>query len=127
MLAARVVGRILRSSCRPMSVLAIDDNLNGLTEDQKELRETVKNFAQAELAPHADAIDKQNDFPQLREFWKKCGDMGFHGVTCPEEYGGLLKTYFYSSIVFARGPTVKNTVCIPVPSLLQSSFSLQTK
>lgn len=91
MLAARAVSRILKSSCcRSMSVLAIDDDLNGLTDDQKELRETVKNFAQAELAPHADAIDKNNDFPQLREFWKKCGDMGFHGITCPEEYGGFI-------------------------------------
>ena len=91
MLAARAAGRILKSTCRrSYSVLAIDDDLNGLTDDQKELRETVKGFAQAELAPYADAIDKENNFTQLREFWKKCGDMGFHGITCPEEYGGSL-------------------------------------
>jgi len=100
MLGARVVGRILKSACcRPMSVLAIDDSLNGLTDDQKELRETVKNFAQAELAPHADAIDKANNFPQLREFWMKCGDMGFHGVTCPEEYGGINMGYMAHCII----------------------------
>ena len=75
------------------SVLAIDDTLNGLTDEQKELRETVKNFAQAELAPYAGDIDKNNEFSQLREFWKKCGDMGFHGITCPEEYGGDVPTY----------------------------------
>ena len=89
MLAVRATGRLFKSTCRrTMSVLAIDDDLNGLTDDQKELRETVKNFAQTELAPYAEAIDKDNNFPQLREFWQKCGEMGFHGVTCPEEYGG---------------------------------------
>ena len=71
-----------------MGILAIDDMLNGLTDDEKQLRESVTAFAQTELAPYAQAIDKENNFTQLREFWKKCGDMGFHGITCPEEYGG---------------------------------------
>lgn len=82
-----------------MGILSIDDDLNGLTDEQKELRETVKNFAQAELAPHAEAIDKENNFPQLREFWQKCGEMGFHGVTCPEEYGGIDMGYMAHCII----------------------------
>ena len=75
-------------SKRPFSVLSIDDTLNGLTDDQKELRTAAITFAQSELAPFAEEIDKTNNFSSLREFWKKCGDMGFHGITCPEEYGG---------------------------------------
>lgn len=91
MFVARAAKTLLRRPCsRSMSVLSIDDALNGLTEEQMELRETVKSFAQAELAPYAGDIDRDNNFPQLREFWKKCGEMGFHGVTCPEEFGGKL-------------------------------------
>ena len=48
----------------------MDDRVNGLTEDQKQLRETIFNFCQKELAPHADAIDKADDFPQRGEFWR---------------------------------------------------------
>ncbi|XP_035669821.1 isovaleryl-CoA dehydrogenase, mitochondrial-like isoform X2 [Branchiostoma floridae] len=66
----------------------IDDDLYGLTEDQKQLREAVFRFSQEELAPLADEIDKNNDFPGIREFWKKLGDMGLLGMTVPTEYGG---------------------------------------
>ncbi|CAF2840218.1 unnamed protein product [Rotaria sp. Silwood2] len=67
----------------------INDNIYGLTDDQKQLRETVFAFAQKELAPHANTIDRDNSFPKLREFWKKLGDLGLLGITAPVEYGGL--------------------------------------
>ncbi|CAF1074631.1 unnamed protein product [Rotaria sordida] len=67
----------------------INDDVYGLTDDQKQLRETVFAFTQKELAPHANNIDRDNSFPQLREFWKKLGDLGLLGVTAPVEYGGL--------------------------------------
>ncbi|CAH1246025.1 IVD [Branchiostoma lanceolatum] len=53
-----------------------------------DLREAVFRFSQEELAPLADDIDKTNDFPGIREFWKKLGDMGLLGMTAPTEYGG---------------------------------------
>ena len=34
------------------------------------------NFCQKELAPHAEMIDKLDDFPQREDFWKKLGDEG---------------------------------------------------
>ncbi|CAF1203847.1 unnamed protein product [Adineta steineri] len=68
---------------------AINDDIYGLTDDQKQLRETVFTFAQKELAPYANEIDKTNTFPKLREFWKKLGDVGLLGITAPVEYGGL--------------------------------------
>ena len=46
-----------------MTHYPIDDRVNGLTDDQKQLRETLFGFCQKELAPHAEAIDKNNDFP----------------------------------------------------------------
>jgi len=36
-----------------------------------------------ELTPLADEIDRTNDFPQMRQFWKKLGDMGLLGITVP--------------------------------------------
>ena len=51
------------TSSRSMTHYPIDDRVNGLTDDQKQLRETLFGFCQKELAPHAEAIDKNNDFP----------------------------------------------------------------
>jgi len=62
--------------------------VNGLTEEQVQLRETVFNFCQKELAPHAEAIDKADDFPDRKNFWKKLGDMGLLGITASPDFGG---------------------------------------
>nr|XP_039260897.1 isovaleryl-CoA dehydrogenase, mitochondrial-like [Styela clava] len=70
------------------STLPIDDEIFGLSEDQRQLRQTVSNFFKEELAPLADKIDKEDDFPGRRQFWKKLGEMGLLGVTAPVEYGG---------------------------------------
>ena len=58
----------------------------GLSEDIRMLRDTVQEFAAAEIAPRAAAIDKDNEFPA--DLWKKFGDLGLLGMTAPEEYGG---------------------------------------
>ncbi|HCL78220.1 MAG TPA: acyl-CoA dehydrogenase, partial [Pseudomonas sp.] len=50
------------------------------------LREQVQAFVTAELAPRAEAIDRENLFPA--DMWKKFGEMGLLGVTVSEEYGG---------------------------------------
>ena len=47
-----------------------------------------------ELAPHAEAIDKTNGFPQMREFWKQLGSMGLLGITAEAKYGGSEMGYF---------------------------------
>ncbi|CAF0948720.1 unnamed protein product [Adineta steineri] len=76
----------LQSSTRYYS---INDDIYGLTDDQKQLRTTVFTFVQKELAPYANDIDRTNTFSKLREFWKKLGEFGLLGITAPVEYGGL--------------------------------------
>ena len=59
---------------------------HGLGEDMDMLRDLVLRFAQAEIAPRAAEIDKNNEFPA--DLWRKMGDLGILGVTVAEEFGG---------------------------------------
>ena len=59
----------------------------GLGEDIDALRETVRKFALEEIAPKSADVDRSNDFPM--ELWEMMGNLGLHGITISEEFGGV--------------------------------------
>ncbi len=58
----------------------------GLGEDLDRLRQTVQDFAHDKIAPRAAEIDRDNVFP--RDLWPQMGELGLHGITVEEEWGG---------------------------------------
>jgi isovaleryl-CoA dehydrogenase len=60
-------------------------------EELTMLRDSVRAFAKAEIAPRAAQIDRDNAFPA--DLWKKFGDLGLLGMTASEEYGGANMGY----------------------------------
>ncbi len=57
-----------------------------LGENADAIRDLTARFADNEIAPIADQIDKTNEFP--RHLWPKLGELGLHGITVEEEWGG---------------------------------------
>jgi isovaleryl-CoA dehydrogenase len=58
----------------------------GLGEDLDQLRRTVQDFSRDKIAPRAAEIDRDNVFP--RDLWPQMGELGLHGITVEEEWGG---------------------------------------
>ena len=59
----------------------------GLGETAEAIRETTARFAANRIAPIAAQVDATNTFP--RELWPQMGELGLHGITVEEEFGGL--------------------------------------
>jgi isovaleryl-CoA dehydrogenase len=58
----------------------------GLGSDIDMLRDTVRSFASEKIAPRAAEIDEKDSFPI--DLWPAMGELGLHGITVKEEYGG---------------------------------------
>jgi isovaleryl-CoA dehydrogenase len=69
----------------------------GLGETADMLRESVRGFAAARIAPRAAEIDRSNAFP--RDLWPELGKLGVHGITVPEAFGGLGLGYLEHCVV----------------------------
>jgi hypothetical protein len=69
-----------------------------LSEEQRLLRKTVREFAESELGPHAREWDEKQDFP--REVFTRLGELGLMGAVWPPEYGGSgLSTLDYAVVM----------------------------
>jgi butyryl-CoA dehydrogenase len=94
-----------------------------LTDEQRLVRETARDFADREIAPRARDNDRNEHFDT--ELVQKIADMGFLGAIVPEEYGGRGVDYrTYALIVeeVGRGCSAMRTVVSVVTSLVCSSI-----
>src|SRR4030042_839294 len=69
------------------------------TEEHNIFRKSLKDFVKKEIRPYAEEWEEAGVYP--REIFKRMGDLGFLGVSYPEEYGGGGGDYF-TTIVFAE-------------------------
>ena len=67
-----------------------------LGEEHKMLRDSVRDFMDKEIEPIADQIDKEDKLPD--GIWERLGDLGWLGITIPEEYGGSGFDYLAQAI-----------------------------
>jgi isovaleryl-CoA dehydrogenase len=67
-----------------------------LGDDINMLRDSIRSFVSDKLAPRADQIDREDVFP--RDLWVQLGELGVHGITVSEEYGGVAMGYTAQAI-----------------------------
>lgn len=68
-----------------------------MDETRAELRESIEKFADEEVRPLAEEMDKTMVFPH--HMWKRLGEMSLLGMTAPEEYGGMELGYYEHCLV----------------------------
>ena len=83
-----------------------------LTDEQEQLRRTVREFAEGEIAPHVMEWDEVSKFPS--ELIPKLAEMGFLGVVFPEKYGGAGMGYAEYAIIIEELSRVDGSVGIIV-------------
>jgi isovaleryl-CoA dehydrogenase len=74
-----------------------------LSDEETAMREAARKFARTEIAPVVERMDREDYFP--RDLFRKMGELGFLGITVPEEFGGLGLSYIAQAVVleeFAR-------------------------
>jgi short-chain 2-methylacyl-CoA dehydrogenase len=81
-----------------------------LSDEQRLLRETVRDFARAEVAPVAEELDRTKAFPY--EIVAKLGELGLMGIPFPEEYGG------------GGGDTLSYALCVEELARIDSSVCI---
>jgi len=83
-----------------------------LTEEQRAIQETAREFARREVDPIVDEIDESQKFP--REVIAKAGELGFLGILFPEEYGGAGLGYIEYVIIVTELSKVDPSVGISI-------------
>jgi citronellyl-CoA dehydrogenase len=68
------------------------------SEEHQAFRQSLRRFIEKEINPHVESWEEQEIFP-AHDLFKKMGDLGFLGVSYPEEYGGLGLDYWYNIVL----------------------------
>ena len=89
-----------------------------LTDEQKLLKNNVKNFVEKELFDYAKGLEEK-DIPPSKEIIKKFSDLGLLGVNIPKKYGGLGMSHLDAVIVLEEIAKVSCALAFPV---FESSF-----
>ncbi|MBI2684950.1 MAG: acyl-CoA dehydrogenase [Acidobacteria bacterium] len=82
------------------------------TDEQRQLRRAVREFAEAEIQPHVRVWDEASEFPSA--VVKKCGEMGLMGSIFPEEYGGTGYGYIEYALIIEELARVDPSVALIV-------------
>ena len=83
-----------------------------LTEEQQQLRQTVREFAEKEIAPHVREWDQGAVFPA--EIIRQLGELGFLGIPFPEQYGGAGLGYAEQALAIQELARVDGSVALTV-------------
>ena len=83
-----------------------------LTQEQELTRQTVRRFAEQEIAPRAFELDETQEFPH--DIMKKLGDMGMLGILFPPEYGGAGLTYLDYVLIIEELARVDGSIGLSV-------------
>jgi short/branched chain acyl-CoA dehydrogenase len=83
-----------------------------LSSEQRLIRETVREFARAEVAPVAEELDRTKSFPY--EIVAKLGELGLMGIPFPQEYGGGGADTLAYAVAIEELARVDASVCITV-------------
>lgn len=83
-----------------------------LNDEQRSLRDTIREFAESEIAPHAAEWDEEQRFPI--EVVRKLGELGAMGVAFPEEYGGLGAGAVAQAVVVEELARVDSSIAVTV-------------
>lgn len=83
-----------------------------LTEEQQQMKKSVREFAEAEIAPHVMEWDESQHFPV--ELLPKLADLGLMGILFPEEYGGAAMGYVEYATIIEELSRVDGSVGISV-------------
>lgn len=84
-----------------------------LTDEQRELKETARKFARAELRDLARDMEEK-DYPVPSYMLRAYGEMGFLGINLPEQYGGLGLGHIEALLVLEEFAQISNAVAFPV-------------
>ncbi len=83
-----------------------------LTDDQRALRDTIREFAESEIAPHAGEWDETHHFPA--DVVRQLGELGAMGVAFPEEYGGLGAGAVAMAVVVEELARIDSSIAVTV-------------